>query len=216
MKRSKLDVLRGRWNARKLARVAERCGDRVVVEAGMALSIRPGAKLRLGEDVYLFSRVGLHLIDEKAVLEIGDRTYLNRRTEIVARDEVVVGADCAISWDVVITDSDEHWQDGVPMIQPVHIGDHVWIGATATAARRRYGRTSGTSACTATSAPANASTSPAGVRPTRSSRMPGRRSRSRGHTSCTSHCAAATFSLVCSEPVKTTRSSSPGVAHGVK
>ena len=131
MKRSKLDVLRGRWNARKLARVAERCGDRVVVEAGMAMSMRPGAKLRLGEDVYLFPRVGLHLIDEKAVLEIGDRTYLNRRTEIVARDEVVVGADCAISWDVVITDSDEHWQDGVPMIQPVHIGDHVWIGARA-------------------------------------------------------------------------------------
>jgi acetyltransferase-like isoleucine patch superfamily enzyme len=43
----------------------------------------------------------------------------------------VVGADCAISWDVTITDSDEHWQHHVEMVQPVRIGDHVWIGARA-------------------------------------------------------------------------------------
>jgi acetyltransferase-like isoleucine patch superfamily enzyme len=127
----KRGALRNRWHARKVVRAAQRCGAGLQAEGRVTMSMRPGARLVVGDWVYLFPFVGLHLIDPEAVLEIGDRTYINRRTEIVARQEVVVGADCAISWDVVITDSDEHWQQGTDMVQPVRIGDHVWIGARA-------------------------------------------------------------------------------------
>jgi acetyltransferase-like isoleucine patch superfamily enzyme len=120
-----------RFHARKLVRAAERCGEGLLAEGPVTLTRRRGARLRFGDWVYLFPAVGLHLIDPKALLEIGDRTYLNRRTEIVARNEIVIGADCAISWDVVITDSDEHWMADTEMVQPVRIGNHVWIGARA-------------------------------------------------------------------------------------
>jgi len=124
-------TLRARLRARKLRRAAERCGQGLLAEGGVTLTRRPGSRLRIGDWVYLFPGVGFHLIDPDAVLEIGDSTYINRRTEIIARDHISIGAECAISWDVVITDSDEHWQEHVEMIQPVHIGDHVWIGARA-------------------------------------------------------------------------------------
>jgi acetyltransferase-like isoleucine patch superfamily enzyme len=123
--------LRHRLRARKLVRRAEHCGAGLQAEGPVTLTMRRGARLRFGDWVYLFPHVGLHLIDPDAVLAVGDHTYLNRRTEIVARREVVVGAHCAISWDVVITDSDEHWREDVEMVQPVRIGDRVWIGARA-------------------------------------------------------------------------------------
>ncbi len=126
-----LEAWRRRRNARMLVRAAERCGAGLMAETRPTLSMQEGARLRIGDGVYLFRDVGLHLIDPAATLEIGDRTYINRRCEIIARREVVIGADCAISWDVVITDSDEHWREGVEMVQPVRIGDHVWIGARA-------------------------------------------------------------------------------------
>lgn len=126
-----LQAWRHRRNARAVVRAAERCGAGVVAETRPVVSVADGARLRVGDGVYLFGDVGLYLIDEAATLEIGDRTYLNRRTEIIARREVVIGADCAISWDVMITDSDEHWREGVEMVQPVRIGNHVWIGARA-------------------------------------------------------------------------------------
>jgi acetyltransferase-like isoleucine patch superfamily enzyme len=122
---------RRRLRARRLARRAERCGAGLEAEGPWTLTMRPGAQLRFGDWVYLFPHVSFHLIDPTAVIEVGDRTYVNRRTEIVARHEIVIGADCAISWDVVITDSDEHWMPDVEMVQPVRIGDHVWIGARA-------------------------------------------------------------------------------------
>jgi acetyltransferase-like isoleucine patch superfamily enzyme len=122
---------RERWNARQLRRLAQHCGAHVLAEAPPTVSVRPGARLVVGEGVYLFNNVGLYVIESGAVLEIGDRTYLNRRTEIVARGRILIGADCAIAWDVVIIDSDEHWREGVEMVQPVRIGDHVWIGARA-------------------------------------------------------------------------------------
>ena len=124
MDRVNVEQLRNRWPARRLARAAERCGAWLQAEGKITLARRAGARLRFGDWIYLFPDVQLHLIGEGAAIEIGDRTYINRR-EIVAREEVEIGADCAISGDVVITDSDEHWQDGVEMVQPVRIGDVV-------------------------------------------------------------------------------------------
>lgn len=63
---------------------------------------------------------------------IGNGTYLNRNTEIIAQQEVRIGRDCMIAWDVVIMDTDQHSIDGSPPVaKPVIIGNNVWIGCRA-------------------------------------------------------------------------------------
>ncbi|HEY7349024.1 MAG TPA: acyltransferase [Ktedonobacterales bacterium] len=63
---------------------------------------------------------------------IGKGTYLNRNTEVIAQQEVRIGRNCMISWDVVIMDTDQHSMDGSrPAAKPVTIGDDVWIGCRA-------------------------------------------------------------------------------------
>jgi acetyltransferase-like isoleucine patch superfamily enzyme len=67
-----------------------------------------------------------------ARIVIGNGTYLNRNTEIIAQQEVRIGRDCKIAWDVIIMDTDVHGLDGKPPVaQPVVIGDDVWIGCRA-------------------------------------------------------------------------------------
>ena len=67
-----------------------------------------------------------------AVIRIGDGTYLNRGAEIVAGRSVTIGRDCKIARDVIIMDTDQHALPDVGLlIEPVEIGDRVWIGARA-------------------------------------------------------------------------------------
>lgn len=67
-----------------------------------------------------------------ARISIGNGTYLNRNTEVIAQREVTIGRDCKIAWDVVIMDTDQHGiGDASPVAKPVHIGDNVWIGCRA-------------------------------------------------------------------------------------
>ena len=66
-----------------------------------------------------------------AVIRIGDGSYLNRNTEIVAAVSVEIGADCKIGRDVIVMDTDQHELVGRPIGVPVVIEDRVWIGARA-------------------------------------------------------------------------------------
>jgi len=67
-----------------------------------------------------------------ARITIGNGTYLNRNTEIIAQREVTIGRDCKIAWDVIIMDTDQHGIGGAPPVaKPVRIGDRVWIGCRA-------------------------------------------------------------------------------------
>lgn len=67
-----------------------------------------------------------------AFIRIGNGTYLNRGTEIVASKSVTVGRDCKIARDVIIMDTDQHEVPGQEFTSsPVEIGDRVWIGARA-------------------------------------------------------------------------------------
>lgn len=90
-----------------------------------------GGELVLGDWVRLYPGVGFFFDRPCARIEIGAGTYLNRRTEICSSTRVTIGRDCAISWDVVITDTDYHTLDDSDETAPVSIGDHVWIGARA-------------------------------------------------------------------------------------
>jgi acetyltransferase-like isoleucine patch superfamily enzyme len=68
-------------------------------------------------------------------LSIGDGTYLNARSSIVCMENIRIGRQCAISWNVEIIDSNLHelstQGSGRPLTAPIHIGDRVWIGANA-------------------------------------------------------------------------------------
>lgn len=67
-----------------------------------------------------------------ASISIGDGTYLNRNTEIVAARSVKIGRDCKIGRDVLIMDTDQHALPGSElMVAPVVIEDRAWIGARA-------------------------------------------------------------------------------------
>lgn len=94
---------------------------------------RGGGHLHLGSRARLFPLVALYFETPKARIRIGRSTFLNRRTEIMAAESVTVGDNCAISWDVVISDTDyHHLMPGRPRSAPVVIGNGVWIGSRAT------------------------------------------------------------------------------------
>jgi acetyltransferase-like isoleucine patch superfamily enzyme len=67
-----------------------------------------------------------------ATLRIGNGTYLNRNTEVVAAGSVTIGRDCMIARDVLIMDTDQHALPGRELVvRPVVIEDRVWIGSRA-------------------------------------------------------------------------------------
>lgn len=69
-----------------------------------------------------------------ARLTIGRGTHVGNQSRIIVRDRISIGSDCAISWNVLVMDTDQH-SIVVPgdapsaTVQPVTIGDRVWIGA---------------------------------------------------------------------------------------
>jgi acetyltransferase-like isoleucine patch superfamily enzyme len=79
------------------------------------------------ENCQFYSGVRLE-VGPGAKLEIGNGTYLNRNTLVHASSLVRIGADCQVSWDVVIIDSDMHPVRGQTSVKPIIIEDEVWIG----------------------------------------------------------------------------------------
>ncbi len=94
--------------------------------------LSPSGTVVLGRDVLLAEGVRLHLRDAGARLEIGDGSFLNYRTEVIAHERVTIGRGCLLAWDVQVLDSDSHRIDGAPHTAPVVLGDRVWIGCRAT------------------------------------------------------------------------------------
>jgi acetyltransferase-like isoleucine patch superfamily enzyme len=83
------------------------------------------------ENCCFFSGVRLECLPGGRIF-IGNGTYLNRNTEIIAGAQTHIGRDCKIAWDVVIMDTDQHGignQEARAL--PVWIGDRVWIGCRA-------------------------------------------------------------------------------------
>jgi acetyltransferase-like isoleucine patch superfamily enzyme len=69
-------------------------------------------------------------------LEIGDNSFINPRSIIVASTCIKIGNNCAISWNCQLLDTDIHAMvaDGRPKERslPISIGNKVWIGAGCT------------------------------------------------------------------------------------
>lgn len=79
----------------------------------------------------LFNHVRME-VGPGARLHIGKGTFLNRNVYIVCHDEVTIGDDCLVSWDVVIMDTSQHERPGLRRtVAPVRIGAGAWIGCRA-------------------------------------------------------------------------------------
>lgn len=92
-------------------------------------------KISFDKCVFLYPNTKISVIgnEKKAKLHIGKNTNIGDRTEIHVADEVTIGQDCAISWDVCIMDTDYHEFDkNIKKTKPVRIGNHVWIGCRST------------------------------------------------------------------------------------
>lgn len=90
------------------------------------------SNLKIGKSVQFYSGVSLYLDTQEAKIEIGDYSFINRRTEILSKKSVKIGNDVVISWDVTIADSDYHSINDSEITKPIVIGNHVWIGCKAT------------------------------------------------------------------------------------
>jgi acetyltransferase-like isoleucine patch superfamily enzyme len=103
----------------------------IVIRGGWPLpSIDNRGRIEI-ENCALYSGVRLECWPG-ATIHIGNGTYLNRNTEIVAAEQVWIGRDCKIARDVIIMDSDQHpLPNGTLVAAPVLIEDRVWIGARA-------------------------------------------------------------------------------------
>jgi len=118
------EFVRGWWFSRRL----DEHGI-ITVPAGSPFPkvIKKGGRILTGSCQF-FEGVRLE-VGADAVLRIGEGTYLNRNTVVVAERSVEIGRMCRIAWDVVIMDSDLHPMPGRALEnRPVVIGDDVWIG----------------------------------------------------------------------------------------
>lgn len=123
-KHSVLEHLAGLWLARKFT-----SHGILVVSDGRPFPkiINDGGTIT-AENCQFYSGVRIE-VGEEADVFIGNGTYINRNTLIVARDKVHIGRDCKIAWDVVIMDSDLHPLNSDRVNHdPVVIEDHAWIG----------------------------------------------------------------------------------------
>jgi len=114
----------GLWFGRKLTKHGI-----IVVSGGLPFPkvINRGGAI-VTENCQFYSGVRLE-IGSQAEIHIGNGTYLNRNSVIVANKLVDIGADCRIAWDVVIMDSDQHDIPGRETIdKPIYIESNVWIG----------------------------------------------------------------------------------------
>jgi acetyltransferase-like isoleucine patch superfamily enzyme len=119
-----MEHLRGLWLARRMTRHG------IIVVTGGRPSpkiFNKGGKI-IVDNCQFYEGVRLE-VGKDALLKIGNGTYLNRNTLIVAEERVEIGKDCRIAWDVIIMDSDLHPKEGKTMRnKPVIIEDNVWIG----------------------------------------------------------------------------------------
>lgn len=95
-----------------------------------AIKIEDEGSIRLGKQVQIRPYSEIHVSD-KGMIEIEDGAFFNRNCMIVCRGKVHIGKGTAFGPNVVVYDHDHELKlrEGGYTVSPVHIGDHVWIGA---------------------------------------------------------------------------------------
>jgi len=100
-------------------------------QAGNHLWLESNARLRLGKNVWLRTEMGenrIHLFPGARV-EIGDGSLINGAM-LNAKSEIHLGTEAFLGFGVRVFDADLHPLDSrtPERIEPVRIGDRVWVG----------------------------------------------------------------------------------------
>lgn len=95
--------------------------------------LKENSKLICKGHIQMFESVKLECLPG-AIIEIGNKTYINHDSEIRCREHVTIGDNVSIAYGVLIQDSDYHttFDDNgneKPQTLPIVIEDDVWIGA---------------------------------------------------------------------------------------
>lgn len=93
------------------------------------LFLGENSRLETFANVQIGPSTRLHLAKNSEV-SIGANTYAMYDVTILAAHRIEIGSDCAISWDVTITDEDWHsvkYSEKKEKKKGLTIGDHVWI-----------------------------------------------------------------------------------------
>ena len=145
-------------SARFRSRIIVMRRARFRLASGAKISVAPGSRLMLGVNtnhatglpcslrLRSNARLTVHgnaeilhgtlvLVSENAHLEIGHKSYINFNSTVICYDHIIIGSNCAISWNTNMLDGNAHelvvGEVARPRTQPVVIGDKVWIGAGA-------------------------------------------------------------------------------------
>ncbi len=111
--------------------------------SGMSVEIIGQSKIILADRVRFGANCGIAVItresegEKPAELIIGRGTSFQENLSLNCRTKIEIGANCIISWDVHILDTDFHQlikENGEepPIALPIHICDRVWIGERST------------------------------------------------------------------------------------
>ncbi len=99
------------------------------------LIMHPHSKLICKGHIQSFEAVRIECLPN-AVLELGQKSYINHDSEIRCREHISIGNNVSIAYNVLIQDSDYHTMydekgNEKPHTLPITIEDDVWIGANA-------------------------------------------------------------------------------------
>lgn len=95
------------------------------------LYVKKGCRIEIGKRVSIYQGVSIYMESASSHLSIGNNTFINRRSEIVCMNDIHIGNNCAISWDVKIMDTDYHYINNKSNTKAIYIGDNVWIGMSS-------------------------------------------------------------------------------------
>ncbi len=94
------------------------------------IAVGENAELTLGGS--FIGRGAVISASSGAKVSLGEGSYLNDGSQIYASEEIRIGKNCAISWNVTFLDNDGHDAGANRAAAPIFIGDLVWIGCNVT------------------------------------------------------------------------------------
>jgi galactoside O-acetyltransferase len=116
-----------------IAAVSFRCEGNGEVLVGERVRLGYRRSLRLGSGEILFSTRC-----KNAIISVGDGAWINNNCSIIARSEVRIGPRCLFGFNVMLADHEAHAfspekrHDQIGDVQPIVIGENVWLGDRVT------------------------------------------------------------------------------------
>lgn len=110
------------------------CGSLLRCEKGVRV-LKKNGEIRLGNRVFLHrnAKLSAYGAEGRAIISIGDKSYVGDGTEIHAGERVEIGNGVLIACGCTILDRDYHkFESDKERVKPIVIKDHVWICANCT------------------------------------------------------------------------------------